>query len=307
MLNRNETTEDDFATRAWLQKHQHEERVWIEPELRKQYELVFRMLDRDGSGSIELSELEQAAAERDLGLSVDELMAFCSTIDTDGNTELSFSEFATGMHRAGGVQDALLKIRRNRKAKKDFRPVLPFEQWIPAWQRLQLMQELERRQPELLKFTHGAQLEYRRLNEAFGREEDEDTRQEIENSDKHELVPDPSFHTLKVLWTKAQNESAVKRGARLGPQTLPDDEEGRLEEGQRLLHLRSLQSTIEQRVRAPAADANEPVTLVAKSKGDFLPFKASLVDPSYMSPVTAAGRGTRRASATLKIQTPTVT
>mmetsp|Transcript_25735 Transcript_25735/g.43138 ORF Transcript_25735/g.43138 Transcript_25735/m.43138 type:complete len:169 (+) Transcript_25735:220-726(+) len=60
---------------------------------RTEYREVFNLVDSDGSGSIELSEVQQLMSLLGLYPSIHELAAMIKEIDTDGNGEVDFEEF----------------------------------------------------------------------------------------------------------------------------------------------------------------------------------------------------------------------
>ena len=58
------------------------------------------MLDHDGGGSIDASELYQALSTLDIDVSEEEIQRLLKDVDQDGNGEIDFEEFLYAMSEA---------------------------------------------------------------------------------------------------------------------------------------------------------------------------------------------------------------
>ncbi|KAF9160804.1 hypothetical protein DFQ26_005156 [Actinomortierella ambigua] len=95
--NRKIATFDDFC--SWFTKHWVHSNTISIPQLpstpRGQAKLVFDCLDADGSGNLDLEELEYLLVS--WGLPKSEAAGYLKTIDTDGSGKIEFKEFYKGM------------------------------------------------------------------------------------------------------------------------------------------------------------------------------------------------------------------
>ncbi|KAF9978362.1 hypothetical protein BGZ73_002745 [Actinomortierella ambigua] len=95
--NRKVATFDDFC--SWFTKHWVHSNTITIPQLpstpRGQAKLVFDTLDADGSGNLDLAELEYLLVS--WGLPKGEAAGYLKAIDTDGSGKIEFQEFYKGM------------------------------------------------------------------------------------------------------------------------------------------------------------------------------------------------------------------
>jgi Ca2+-binding EF-hand superfamily protein len=79
--------------RNWLRKHGKAKYIDFDDKERQKYRAIFSALDIDGSGSIEVKELEEPLIALGLANSRDEIERLVKMVDIDGTQEIEFDEF----------------------------------------------------------------------------------------------------------------------------------------------------------------------------------------------------------------------
>lgn len=115
----------NFASRNWLQKHDPEhrdpdDRKAIDQDKRKIYEKLFRIIDSDGSGQLDFSEIRDALQTIGLAITYKDWIQMIKIIDSsqDGRGNLSFNAFLDAL-ASKEEWDWLWELQRATKASKD--------------------------------------------------------------------------------------------------------------------------------------------------------------------------------------------
>eukprot|EP01047_Picozoa_sp_COSAG01_P057191 COSAG01_NODE_6581_length_3595_cov_68.188215_2_plen_901_part_00 len=111
---------------------------------------AFAILDRDGSGQLDLLELQQGLKRLGLGLTESQIARLASTLDADGSGEISVDEFRSGLEKAIVTRRrraAELRARLNSdlKGSRDTEYRRPWTERPKELSTLQLLQRAARR------------------------------------------------------------------------------------------------------------------------------------------------------------------
>ena len=100
-------TEKEIATMLeWVAPEpepEPEPKAELSKEARDQIASIFKMYDKDKSGSLSINELRKALERT--GIDPDEIKAYFKEYDTDGNQEIDKKEFMALMESTGAFDD----------------------------------------------------------------------------------------------------------------------------------------------------------------------------------------------------------
>jgi hypothetical protein len=129
----------DVRIERWLRGHGKLMRRKVHPREKVRYRRMFDMLDNDGSGAVDLTEIYAAMTHTGLKASKDELMMIVQVADRNSDGELNFDEFISSFTSLS-EWDRLYRLWRKRKDESNAEPTLPFTLWVPAFHRQCVME-----------------------------------------------------------------------------------------------------------------------------------------------------------------------
>lgn len=100
------------------------------------FKKIFKVIDEDSSGTIELSELKNSKAQLGINMTNKEILGLLSRVrDFEGS--LDFQQFVQYFASGAAEWDRLVQLNRQRKQRGVYeqQPALPFDLWIPAYHR----------------------------------------------------------------------------------------------------------------------------------------------------------------------------
>jgi hypothetical protein len=127
-----------FAFQSWMKTRGNIVRQRITPNAKLHYRLMFDLLDANKNDTLEFSELDSALKAIGIKVTHGELQHIMSSFNKES---LTFDEFVNGFASVS-EWDRIFDVRRRRMKKGNSQAALPFTMWVPAYHRVQTMNDM---------------------------------------------------------------------------------------------------------------------------------------------------------------------
>jgi len=203
-----------FVVAQWLRKHGRSVPTELSKKQKTELRDCFNMIDADGSGAIDVEEMQTAFQFLGVRMRAKEVEVMFAEVDDDGSGEIEFEEFIqimTNVNEKLGDDNGPAAADEDKPPEEESERPLPFPMMAMAYKRRKLMEAAF--DPEVrLKVMKDAQTKREAENKAYLEEAKRVyQRMKEEKSQKKSMITKMTERMDKSLAREAQRRNEAKR------------------------------------------------------------------------------------------------